>query len=122
MTLTTREVRGAAFSIRARAEEDAWKVFFSGYLDMESVPHLREFLVQLSTELDGGGVSTVEFELSPIYILGSTALSCFAGFVTRTKATHPNCKIRFRTDPSSGWQGRALGPIRRLAEEMVAIV
>ncbi|MGC4064202.1 MAG: hypothetical protein QM784_06075 [Polyangiaceae bacterium] len=120
--MTTREVRGAAFSIRARFEGDCWSVFFSGYLDMESVPHLREFLLQLSTELDCGAVSAVEFEVSPIFILGSTALSCFAGFVTRTKTTHPNCKIRFRTDPSSAWQGRALGPIRRLAEDMVAIL
>jgi hypothetical protein len=122
MTVTTREVRGAAFSIRARSEEDCVKISCSGYLDMESVPHLREFLAQLSVELGAGGVSVVEFEVSPVYIIGSTALSCFAGFVVRTRESHPNCKIRFLTDPNSAWQGRALGPIRRLAEDMIAIL
>jgi hypothetical protein len=116
-----RDVRGPVFRTSSELNKARVSVKFAGCLDMETTPQLREFLDQLTDDLNAGIVRDFEFDVVQLYLMGSAAISCFASWVKHLKDVFPASRVMFRTNPNLVWQRRTLGSIRRVAEQIVTV-
>ncbi|HMA96061.1 MAG TPA: hypothetical protein VKP30_25420 [Polyangiaceae bacterium] len=93
----------------------------AGYLDSETLSNLGELLELATTDVSAGIVRDFEFNVSQIYLMSSSAISCLASWVKSMNERFPASKIFFRTSQELTWQRRALAPIRRLAPQSVFV-
>jgi anti-anti-sigma factor len=115
------DLEGDVLNTRSVPSDGKLAVEIVGSLDMETTPRWREFLAAITPRLTADNVDTVVFDTGQLYLMSSSAISCFAHFLKQLKAARPGCKVVFRTSAAHGWQRRAFEPLRRLAEDVVSI-
>lgn len=121
MSRDERDVKGFAFRTSSRIESGRLVVQLDGCLDMETVVDLRGFLERITDDLEAQIVNSFEFDTCQLYLMNSTAISCFASWVKRIKEMYPESRVKFRTNPNLPWQKRTLSSIRRVAERIVFV-
>lgn len=109
------------FSIKSEILHLEMSAELAGCLDMDSVAQLRTFLNRLSDDLRAGVVRSFQFDIAQLYLMSSSAISCFAVWIKHLSDHHPTSQVVFRTNHNLVWQHRALAPIRRVAERAVRI-
>lgn len=115
------DLQGEVLSTKSVQSEGQLAVEIVGSLDMETTPRLREFLTALTPRLTADPVSELVFDTGQLYLMSSSAISCFASFLKQLRTASPGCAVIFRTSLAHGWQRRAFEPLRRLAEDRVTI-
>ena len=120
MTRVT-DLAGEAFSTKSVYQAGAFSVALVGYLDMETTPRLRDFLTLVAPEIAAGTINSVVFDATELYLMSSSAISCFASFLKDIKKLGRPCWITFRTNPTHGWQRRAFEPLVLLADKFATI-
>ncbi len=121
MTMDDKHPADRTLMIRSNIMKLQLSANLAGYLDSETVPQLKEFLARASTDMSAGIARDFEFDTAHLYLMSSSAISCFAGWVKTVVDRFPESRITFRTNRNLTWQQRALEPIRRLAPQTVVI-
>jgi hypothetical protein len=86
---------------------------------MDATPLLKAYLDPLIRDIEAGIVAEFEFRTRDLYLMSSSAISCFATWVKQLKSLPNKCKVLFKTNPDLDWQRRTLDPIHRLALQIV---
>jgi anti-anti-sigma regulatory factor len=115
------DLEGEAFSTKSVYQAGVLSVALVGYLDLETTPRLRGFLTVVAPEIEAGTIRSVIFDANELYLMSSSAISCFASFLKEVKKLGRPCRITFRTNPTHGWQRRAFEPLVRLADKFATI-
>ncbi|HTQ06060.1 MAG TPA: hypothetical protein VMI54_19495 [Polyangiaceae bacterium] len=115
------DLEGQAFSTKSVYQAGTFSVSLIGCLDMETTPRLRGFLTLVAPEVAAGTINAVTFDASQLYLMSSSAISCFANFLKELKKLARPCWITFRTNPTHTWQRRAFEPLVRLADKFATI-
>jgi anti-anti-sigma factor len=119
MTLV-QDLEGDDFATRSAYEDGTLSVKLVGSLDMETTPRLRHFLGRVE-EAAANTAQAVVFDATQLYLMSSSAISCFASFLKRLKGLNHPFRLTFRTNRALAWQRRAFEPLARLAGAFVTI-
>jgi len=119
MTLV-QDLQGDDFATKSAYRAGTLSVELVGSLDMETTPRLRNFLTRVE-EAAANTVQAIVFDATELYLMSSSAISCFASFLKRLKKLNHPFRITFRTNQAHTWQRRAFEPLARLAGEFVSI-
>lgn len=119
MTLI-RDLRGE-LTTRSVVAEETLNVALVGCLDMDTTPGFAEFMGNLTPQALVGAFREIRFDTAELYLMSSSAISCFANFLKSVKRMEKPCRVTFRTSDLHRWQRRAFEPLQRLAHHVVRI-
>jgi len=115
-----RDLRGE-LTTRSVVSEETLSVALVGCLDMDTTPSFAEFMLDLTPRALVGAFREIRFDTAELYLMSSSAISCFANFLKSVKRMEQPCRITFRTSEVHRWQRRAFEPLQRLAQNVVNI-
>lgn len=101
--------------------DETLNVQLIGCLDMGTTPSFSEFILELTSRAIAGAFREIRFETTELYLMSSSAISCFANFLKSVKRMEQPCRIVFRTSNAHPWQLRAFQPLQRLAASVVHV-
>jgi len=106
---------------RSIVADETLTVQLIGCLDMGTTPSFADFMLEVTSRTIAGAFRAIHFETAELYLMSSSAISCFANFLKSVKRMEQPCPVTFRTSGAHRWQLRAFQPLERLAANVVHV-
>jgi hypothetical protein len=105
-----------------RRQEVCFKL--TGNAEMEMLPILGPYLVQLHEHLCHEREGSVVVDMSELYFMNSSCFKAIITWISGIRKLEPSeaYKVRFVTNPKLHWQRRNLEAIREFAPSIVEVI
>ena len=110
-----------SFGIETTLDDGKATLSLSGTGDMLAVGPLKQRLKELPAELAAQRVERLDVDIRLLYLMNSSCIKAFVSLVSALQASGRALTIEFVVDKNISWQARVVGPLTRMAPDLVQV-
>lgn len=110
-----------SFGLEARIDDGKATLCLSGTGDMLAAEPLKQCLKELPRELAALQVEQLDIDIRSLYLMNSSCIKAFVSLVSALQAAGRALAIEFVVDKNISWQARVVGPLARMAPDLVHV-
>ena len=110
-----------SFGLETRRGDGKVILRLSGTGDMLAVEPLKQCLKALQGEIEDRQVRHLDVDIRSLYLMNSSCIKAFVGMVYALQTSKRDVAIEFIVDKNLSWQSRAVGPLARMAPDLVKV-
>ena len=110
-----------SFGIETTLDDGKATLSLSGTGDMLAVGPLKQRLKELPAELAAQRVERLDVDIRLLYLMNSSCIKAFVSLVSALQASGRALTIEFVVDKTISGQARVVGPLTRMAPDLVQV-